>query len=126
MATCINLWKRFRERYRITFDEAAALRGRNGDPWLMQIPCRFGTIYPQGGEMLALEVDYHDFTAARLRRLGLVFTQDGDREKTFLFHVDRFEEVAAIVLPKRRRRLTPEHREASIQRLTAYRFAKPR
>jgi hypothetical protein len=116
----INLWERFGETHRITFDEAAALRGPHGDPWLMEIPCRLGTIYPHGGEILALEIDHHDFTAARLRGLGLVVAQDGDREKTFLFPVDRFEEVAAIVEPKRRRRLAPEQRQAR----KAHRFSK--
>ncbi|HMF17667.1 MAG TPA: hypothetical protein VKE98_10705, partial [Gemmataceae bacterium] len=120
MATCINLWERFGDRYRITFEEVATVRGRKGDPWLMQISCRLGTIYPHGGDLLALEIDYHDFTAARLRRLGLEVVQDGDREKTLLFGVDRFEEIAAIVQPKKRRRLTLEHRQASIQRLKAY------
>jgi hypothetical protein len=77
----IDLWQRFGDRFRLTFDEVATVGGRNGDPWLMQIPCRLGTIYPHGGEILALEIDYHDFTAARLRRAGLVLAQDGDRER---------------------------------------------
>lgn len=45
---CVNLLERFGERYRITFDGAADAHGRQRDkidPYLQQIPCRYGTIW---------------------------------------------------------------------------------
>jgi hypothetical protein len=103
----VNLAERFGKRYRITYDPAYHPKGKHApDAWYMQIPCQYGTIYPIGGDNLAVEVDYHDVIAGKLKRLGLRLTQDGDNEKTFVFPVVRFAEVAAIVRPKRRIVLT--------------------
>jgi hypothetical protein len=114
----IDLQKRFGKRYRLTFDPAYDSRGKHTpDPWYMQIPCRYGIIYPVGGDDLAIEVDYHDIIAAKLKRLGLRLTQDGDNEKTLVFSVDRFPEVAAIVKPKRRLVLTESQKAERLARL---------
>jgi hypothetical protein len=75
MAECIDLRERFGAEYRITWDEAR--EGRDESPWLMQIPCRGGiTIYPFGGTLLAVEVDYHPQLACTLRKMGLGLHQD--------------------------------------------------
>src|SRR5262249_57395297 len=68
----------------------------------------YGTIFPHGGEVLAVEVGYR--LAKRLDVLGLKLHQTGDRERTYLFPVQRFAEVAAVVLPRKRRRLSEENR----------------
>jgi hypothetical protein len=84
----------------------------------MQLPCERGTIYPYGGDRLAVEVDYRPLTAKALAGLsGVVLVQDGDHEKTFVFHVDLFEQVAATVRPRRRQRLSAEQRRACAERL---------
>jgi hypothetical protein len=81
--TCLDLRERFGQQFRIGFDEAAA--GKN-DPWMMTIPCRVGTIYPHGREMLALELDGHPRVAKQAAGIhGMVLHQDGNAEKTFLF-----------------------------------------
>jgi hypothetical protein len=103
---CVDLRERF-PQFKIALDPAA--QSKHG-PWMFQLPCRFGTIYPHGGDQLAVEVDGHPGLARRLAALGLHLHQDGDGEKTFLFPVGRFAEVAAIVKPIRRRHLKPEHR----------------
>jgi len=97
-------------RFQITFDEAAE-RGRK-DLWMMQIPCagKGVMIYPHGENLLAVQCDNRPSIAKRLADLGLRLVQDGDAEKTFVFPVERFEEVAAIVKPRRRRLLTEEQR----------------
>lgn len=119
--TCINLFTAYGERYRITWDEAAGA-GRS-DPWLMQIPCCFGTIYPQGGDLLALELDRHPKVAKEVAAIpGVRLWQDGDKDKTFLFPASQFEAVAALVQPKCRRRLTEEQRQANLDRLAKYWF----
>jgi hypothetical protein len=73
-------------------------------------------IYPAGGDRLAVEVDYHPHVARRLAAIpGVELWQDGDREKTFVFPVELFDVVAAVVQPRKRRRptnLTPEQRQA--------------
>src|SRR5882724_9649821 len=91
----------------------------------MQIPCTGHgvTIYPHGGNVLAVEVDGRRNIAKKLAALpGLRLWQEGDRERTWLFDVSLFPQVAAIVQPKRRRQLTPEQREAMRQRLSNYAF----
>ena len=106
--TCINLLERFGERYRIGFDEAAESKT---DPWEMTVPCRSGTIYPHGGEILALELNNHPKIAKQVRAIpGIVLHQDGDDEETFLFPVSLFDQVAALVEPKKVRKLGEEHK----------------
>jgi hypothetical protein len=106
--------------YRVGFDEAA--EGRN-DPWMMTIPCRFGTIYPHRGEMLALELDRHPKMAKQLAAIpGIALHQDGDDQKTFLFPVSVFDQLAVLVEPRKVRRLNEEQRERLIQAGLSFRF----
>lgn len=113
MTTCINLQDRFGDKYRISFDEADDRERRvHLDPWLLEIRGRRGTIYPYGGDTLAVMVDGRAITAGKLASLpGLTAIQDGDREKTFLFDVTHFDKVAAIVLPYRKRQVSDAERE---------------
>jgi hypothetical protein len=118
--TCINLRERFGERYRIGFDEAA--EGKN-DPWEMTILGRFGTIYPHGGDYLAVEIDRHPRIAKQVAAIpGVVLHQDGDDEKTFVFPVSLFDQVAAIVEPKRIKQLTGEQKAKLVEAGQVYRF----
>lgn len=111
MPTCLNLAELFGDRYRIGHDEVAQTWGERADPWMMTILCRRGVIYPQGGDLLAVEVDYRPGIAKQLAALGGVrCVQDGDHEKTFVFPVALFDAVAAIVKPRKRRKLSPERR----------------
>ena len=109
--TCVDLRSRFGRKYRLAFDPAAESRE---DPWMLRLVCQRGTIYAHGGDVLAVDVDGRPQTARRLAALpGVVLHQDGDRGKTFLFPLDQFAEVAAIVKPKRLpgpRQLTTEHK----------------
>jgi hypothetical protein len=113
-AACINLKERYGHRYRIAWDPADESGHRH--PWMMTMSCRRGTIYPYGGNLLAVDVDGHPITARRLAELGLRCTQDGDAEKTFVFPLERFEEVAALVLPRKRRS------SETADRLRSFRF----
>jgi hypothetical protein len=112
---CVNLRKTLGKKWRITWDPAYNPRHvarESLDPWMMQIPCRGGmTIYPHGGTKLAVECDYHPQVARQLGSIpGVELVQDGDHEKTFVFDVSLFDQVAAIVNPRRRRRLSAQHR----------------
>jgi len=107
-------------QYKITFDPAAT--GRN-DPHMMQIPCVKGIIYPHAEGILALECK--TYTARCLRQLsGVTIHQEGDSEWTLLFPIGLFDQVAAIVQPKKRRFLTPAQRAAAVERLRKYQFSK--
>src|SRR5262245_14096623 len=123
MTTCISLLETFGDKYRITWDEAAG--NARSDPWMMQIPCREGiTIYPHGGNTLAVELTGHRNLVKRLAALpGLKLWQDGDDEKTFLFDLALFPQVAEIVKPHRLPPpLSDEQREEVRQRLAKYAF----
>ena len=124
----INLTERFGGDYRITFEEGYAHRGKhrdNLDPWYMQIPARFGTIYPYGRNTLGVMIDNHRYVAKKLAGLACCqLVQDGNLEKTFLFDVDHFPAVAAILLPHRKPQLTEDQRQASRERMLALRAVK--
>lgn len=101
---CIDLQERFGDRYRIGFDPAYDPRGRKHlDPWMMLIPCRFGTIYPSGGDKLRVDIDGHVKLAKKVATIaGCRLVQDGDDEKTFEFPANLFNAVAKIVKPRRK------------------------
>ena len=117
MLACINLKERFGRRYRVTYEESyRADRGdsaRAADPWLMIVPCRYGHIFPHGGNMLAASVDGHPNVAGVLRRLPCCRVhQDGDfGEVTIVFDVGDFAKVARIIRPRRRRQVSAVERE---------------
>src|SRR4051794_23742472 len=118
--TCIDLRERFGDRFRITYDAAYDAKGRHHrDPWYALIPCRGNvTIYPFGWDLLAVEVDRHPGLAKQLSTIpGVTLHQAGDHERTYLFPAHLFDQVAAIVKPRRRRKLTPEQRQAAAERL---------
>jgi hypothetical protein len=125
MSTCINLLKAYGESYRITWDPAYDAKGKhreNLDPWYAQIPCRGGTIYPFGGTLLAVEVNGHPGTTKKLLAVaGVRLIQDGDREKTFIFDVTLLPQVAEIVRPRKRKRLSEAQRRACTDRLAQVR-----
>ncbi|MCX7424735.1 MAG: hypothetical protein NTW96_03770 [Planctomycetia bacterium] len=113
---CIDLEARFGRRYRIDREESYHAQhgpgARRRDPWLSIIPCRFGHLYPFGGDLLAASVDGYPKVAGRLRKLDCCrIHQDGDGgELTVVFHVDALARVARIIRPRRRPRLSPERR----------------
>ena len=114
---CIDL--RTLGDYKITYDEATD--GRT-DPWMRQIPCAGTgvTVYPHGGTRLAVQCDNRKATAKRLEAIdGVTLHQDGDRDKTFVFDVSLWEQVRAVVRPRRNRRLCPERKAASARRRSA-------
>jgi hypothetical protein len=123
---CINLESRVGSRYRITFDEAYNAKGKhrdNLDPWYLQIRCRYGCIYPEGGDWLRLDLDHHNQIAGRVAELpGCELVQDGDFEKTIRFPVSQFPQVAAIVHPHRRRQYSEAERAAIKTRLARHHF----
>ena len=112
---CINLQEQFGTRYRVTFDAAYSPKHvprDKLDPWAMQIPCQRGIVYPHGGDVLVAEVEGRRVTANRLRQLDCTTTyQEGDSFLAVTFHAADFDEVAAIMKPRRRRQVSDAERQ---------------
>jgi hypothetical protein len=130
-ATCVDLLEAFGADFRVTFDPAYDSRRvprRCLDPWMMQLPCRGKgvTIYPFGGDRLAVEVDGRPGLVKELLAIpGVELWQDGTREKACVFDVSLFEAVAAVVRPRKRRRLPEGQRRACLRRLARARAPAP-
>jgi hypothetical protein len=122
-ATCINLLEVFGADFQITFDPAYNTRGvpsRCLDPWMMQLrgKGRRVTVFPFGGSRLGVEADGRPGLVKKLLAIpGVELWQDGDREKTLVFDVSLFGLVAAVVRPRKKRRLSEEQRRECIRRL---------
>jgi len=131
---CINLRERYGDVYRITHDESyhherTEFRSIE-EPWLQVIPGRYASIYPHGGELLA--VSTHERTSGRVnqslrRKLlaipGVEPQQDGGDGIDATFPVEAFDAVAELVKARRRRRLSPEQRAKLLASGEPYRFA---
>jgi hypothetical protein len=125
--TCINLREHFGDRFRVRHEESYhAQRGPRAwadDPWLQIIPCDFGHICPWGGTRLAACTNGRGPTATKLTGLPCVkVVQNGTDGVNVTFDVADFEQVAAVMRPKRVRRLSPEARKAAGERLAKYQF----
>jgi hypothetical protein len=121
--TCIE---RFGKRYRIGWEAGGATKGQWPEaerPWLMELRCRFGTIYPKGGEILQAMTD-RPRIGAKLRALRCVLSSKGDLETVVSFHVDDIEQVLALLKPYRRRQLSEARREQLRLAGAGHRFKK--
>lgn len=128
---CIDLQERFGRRFRTEQEESYTAENgpgaRRRDPWLTIIPCRFGHLFPFGGDLLAASIDGRPKVAARLRKLDCVRVhQDGDAgELTVVFDVRDLAKVVKIIRPRRRRRISPERRAELADRMRAIRKTPP-
>jgi hypothetical protein len=106
---CVDLRSEFGDRYRVRFNAGhEGTTGAGADIWGLEMLCkgRGVTIYPIGGQRLAVEVDYRPSIVRKLMVLLGPPSQDGDHEKTFYFDLEQFQAVAEIVQPRRRRVLS--------------------
>lgn len=128
MSECINLRERFGAAYRIGYDPAVHPSTPAGkvDPWMILIPCRpkGSNIYPYGGTKLIIEIEGHAKLRNQLRCLSCCeLIQDGDTFTAFRFDVADFDAVAALVKPRKVRRLSDKHRAAAVERLRKHQFS---
>lgn len=123
---CLNLRDLYGEHYKIGHDESAATYRERQDPWNMTLLGERAVIYPYGGSELCVEIDYRTPTAKAVAAIpGVVVHQEGDHERTYRFHVDLFAQVAALVKPRKRRKLSEEQRAACAERLARVRPTSP-
>jgi hypothetical protein len=122
--SCPYLKQLFGADYQVRQDEAAE---NPSDPWMVEIPARYGRFYSYGDGLLAVEVDYHNKVAGLVGRVeGTTLVQDGDDEHTYTFPAGIFPQVAALVHPYRRQRcgLSEGQLAALAEAGAAYRFRK--
>lgn len=118
----IDLKEWFGKDYRVAADPGGGPSNR--DPWYWIIPCRYGEIYPFGGDLLCVWIvgtrrsALAEKLVPQLRR-----HQTGESEAVFLFPVALFDRVAELVRPRRKRRLSAGHRKTLTVAGAAHRYS---
>ena len=125
--TCLNLKELFGDRYKLEYEESYYAERpefrRQEEPWLTQIPCQHGHIGVWGDDWLVASTNHAGRVATRLRELPFTeLAMDGADGANVLFTVDHFDEVAQILKPRRRRRLSEEHKARLAASNAKYRF----
>jgi hypothetical protein len=119
MSDCINLKKRFGKKYRIVYDESR--QGREDDPWLQQIPCLRGHIYPHGGTKLGFASNKRGPTLTTLKALpGVETAQDADDGANLVFPVEMFDKIAKLVRPRQKRQMSEAQKAAAAAHLAKF------
>jgi len=111
----------FGEKYRIKKDSAISNR-RKVDPMYYIIPCKYGEIFPYGGDFLAAMVTSIRIANEVRSWSELEVTQDADDAVIFKFHVKHFEKVADRIMARKKKRLSKEHREKLATSNMKFRF----
>ena len=126
---CISLRDAPGDRFRVESEKAGRAERTEFQSeeaaWLMTIPCELGHIYPHGGTILSA---YTDRRCTRNRLMALECCevhQLGDTEITVNFDVRDFGQVPELLKPRKRRRLSAEHRRKLGDASIPYRFRPP-
>ena len=64
----------------------------------MELRCRYGRVYPKGGEILQAYSD-HPRIRAKLRALPCAMSERGDVETVITFHVDDVKQMFSVLKP---------------------------
>lgn len=110
---CVDLRAHFGARYKIRKEADAVTWSTTPEServWLLEIPCKHGVVYPQGGDILAATITSR-IMGRRVAALPGILSSRGDTERVVKFHVDDAEAVLAILKPK------PVYRMSEAQRL---------
>ncbi|MDP6722003.1 MAG: hypothetical protein QGF59_25265, partial [Pirellulaceae bacterium] len=76
---------------------------------LLLIPCLNGHICPWGENLLAACTSSRGTVAKRLVAAGCEVVMEADDGINATFPIEAFDEIAEIMRPRKRRRLSPEH-----------------
>jgi len=123
----INLKDRYGDRFVVTHEESYYAEKpefrQQEEVWLQIIPCHKGHLMPFDDSHFAACTNHRGPTVNQLRVIpSAQMWQDGDDGVNVVFHIDHFEEVVQVMKPRKRRRLSPEARQALIDRTAKYRF----
>lgn len=126
---CVDLrvWaKANRYRYRLeeSYEAENSAHVKGDGRWFVEVLCKQGMIYPMGGEKLLAHVK-----VGAVRRIaempGVTVRRWDGRDREFLFAVDRLDEVAAVLKPKRLPgRATPTGEQLRVLQIHAFRGGK--
>jgi hypothetical protein len=98
--TCIDLrpWAKS-HRYRWRWEESRQIG--EDDPFFVEILCRYGLIYPNGKDVLLAYAS--SGMKSKIRALGpdIKHHQSDGNNEVFRFPVERLDDVAGILKPKR-------------------------
>ena len=122
-AGCVDLrvWanaKRCKCRFEESYQAESNPHVRGDGRWFVEILCRHGVIYPFGRLDLLAYV-HRGLVSAVANLDDIRLHQQDDGSCVFRFPLERLEELAAILKPRRRRTLDPD-RARVIGKATAY------
>ena len=128
---CIDLRERFGDRLKVIREESYEAERSDfrsaEEKWLQSIPCKHGNFCPWGADLVAACTNKRGGIAWTLKRLPFVrIAQDGEDGVNAVFRVDHLDEVAKIMKPRTRRRLSEEQRRQCVERLRKYHLLHPR
>ena len=128
MATCLNLKELFGDRFKLDVDEGFYAERpefrRDEEVWLTHILCQHGHIGVWGDDLLVACTNSAGSVAKRLAALSFTtVVQDGSDGLNATFPVEHFDKVAAIIKPRKRRRLSEEQRARLVEAGAKYRFS---
>jgi len=124
----VDLRVKFGDRYRIAWEAGGSTRSAWPKPersWLLELLCRYGIIYPHGGEILSAWTD-HPRIGRELERLRCVPRSRGDLETVAVFPVDDATDVFRILKLCRRRCLSDTQRAQTADLLARARLERHR
>lgn len=104
----IGFSEKDKETYYVRLEEGA----QRSDPFGFIIPGRYGGIYVHGDGLFGVSTNSISRISKAIRRLPFIrVVQDGDDGINAVFPAEHLKTVAGMVKARRRRKLTPEHRE---------------
>lgn len=110
---CPNLKEIFADKFRVTIEPGAESRS---DPWYFMIPCRLGHIAPWAPNTLVACTDRRGSTITKLMELPTAtLVQDASDGANITFDISHADLAFAIMGPRRRKRLSPEHQAKLIE-----------
>ena len=124
---CLDLKELFGDRYKLGIDESyyaerAEFR-RDEEVWLTHIVCQHGHIGVWVDDLLVACTNSAGAVATRLKALPFAeAVQDGTDGANVTFPVEHFDAVAEVMKPRKRRRLSEEHKAKLAASNTKYRF----
>ena len=102
----LNLKTRFGKLYRICKEQGT----EPNDPAGWTIPAKYGHFYSHGPDAIGVATNGRGIVRRLLTVAGLVIVQDGSDGINATFPPAEFEAVAKIIRPRKRRKLSPEHK----------------
>ncbi|MCK9570867.1 hypothetical protein M0R72_18095 [Candidatus Pacearchaeota archaeon] len=114
--TCIDLTELCGKKYKIEYEESYyAQYGPNAhvnDPWYKIVPCQKGHFFPWGGNRIAFATKGNGPICRILRDLpGVEVMQDGSDGINVAFDVSMFDQIAQLVIPRKKRQVSDEERQ---------------